>query len=575
MNLYNFDQQVDPAIINRGHNYFLNDFADKPQQVKQGVWKAKVYGTHMYHVEITADPENHEEIETWSCNCPYDYGPVCKHVAAVLYAIREDEKSAPDGFNKRKSNSPDKKRQKIFNKLTQQDLQEFIKDCFKTVDGLENRFLAYFADRLDEEPEQKYRTIINNYIRAAEGPHGFIDYEAAYNLTQPLYELNEKADELLYSSNIRECLVLCQTLIEEVAETAGFIDQAAVGVEDTIYSAFNTLFALIEKAPPNIKDELFEWCLQEMTHQKYSDYGFESNFLYLLPELVSSQEQEERFFALLDRRIAHAKKSQYSDYGVTLLVKAKIDYLQHNNREEEVIRLLQRNVQFYEFRSRLIDHSLNNSDFEQAKKLCRGGLEQAKKKNRWGNGSRWKGKLYQIAEMEEDLSAMRKWAEELYFKGYNIQWYQALKDTYSNVEWPGKCEELLSYIKGTKQRGGYRKGNAMADIFIEEGYKKRLLKLLQLNDENFTFILQYAGELSDEYPHEILDFYEKGIKEYARSTGRKRYRQIADWLKDMKQMTGGDERAYSLFKRLLQKYNNRPAMKDEFYKVFPNWKGAV
>jgi hypothetical protein len=115
----------------------------------------------------------------------------------------------------------------------------------------------------------------------------------------------------------------------------------------------------------------------------------------------------------------------------------------------------------------------------------------------------------------------------------------------------------------------------MVDIFIEEGYKKRLLKLLQLNDGHFSFVKQYAGAISDEYPYEVLDFYEKGINKYATQTGRKRYRQIAAWLKDMKKITGGDERAYNLCKQLLQEYDNRPAMKDEFSKAFPKWKNGV
>ena len=29
-------------------------------------------------------------MDTWICNCPYDHGPVCKHVAATLYAVREN-----------------------------------------------------------------------------------------------------------------------------------------------------------------------------------------------------------------------------------------------------------------------------------------------------------------------------------------------------------------------------------------------------------------------------------------------------------------------------------------------------
>ncbi len=575
MNLSNFEQYMDPTIIARGHSYFLDDLADKPRQMKPGVWRAKVYGTYTYHVEIHINPENHDEIKSWRCDCPYDYGPVCKHVVATLYAMYEDGKLKSAASDKKEMASPSEKKKEIFKETSHEDLQEFIKKCFATTDGFENRFLAYFADRLDEEPDQKYRTIISNYIRAAKGPHGFIDYDAAYSLTQPLWELNKKADKLLYAGNIRESLTICQVLVEEVAEVAGNIDYSEGGVRETITSAFNTLSELIEKAPPVIKDELFEWCLSEISYQKYRNYGFESSFLYLLPQLVSSEKQEERFFALLEHQIARAKESQHSDYSVSRLVRTKIDYLQKDDREKEVLHLLESNIHFWEFRMRLVDRALSDNDFEQAKKLCREGIEKVKEKNSWRSSTRWKEKLYQIAEIEEDTPTMREWAEELFLNGYNMQWYNALRDTYSKDKWADKCEELLNHIKGPKQRGGYGKANTMADIFIEEGYKKRLLKLLQLNDNNFPFVKRYASEINDEYPYEILDFYKKGIGKYAYQTGRKRYRQIAVWLEDMKKITGGDERAYDLFKSLLRKYNNRPAMKDEFYKAFPQWEDTI
>jgi uncharacterized Zn finger protein len=447
MNLSNFDQHVDPTIMNRGYNYFLNDFVDRPQQTEQGIWRTKVYGTYPYHVEIHVNPENQDEIESWSCDCPYDHGPVCKHIVAALFAIGEDEKSEPAASDRKKAASPAQKRQKIFDKATRENLQEFIKECFEILDGFENHFLAYFAELLDEDSDQKYRTIINNYIKAAEGPDGYIDYSSAHILTQPLWDLNNKAEELLYSDDIRECLVLCQTLIEEVSEITIYMDQSTGGADDALYSAFNTLAGLIEKAPPIIKDELFEWCFNEFSKQKYANYGFQSNFLYLLPQFITSRDQEKQFFTLLEHQIALAEQSQYSNYRVTRLINTKIEYLQENNRDEEALHLLEDNIHFWEFRMKLVDRALNDSDFKQAKKLCKEGIKKAKEEDHRGNITRWKEKLYEIAELEEDIPTIRKLAKELFFNGYNMQWYSALKKTYPKDEWPDKCEELINHIR--------------------------------------------------------------------------------------------------------------------------------
>jgi len=77
--------------------------------------------------------------------------------------------------------------------------------------------------------------------------------------------------------------------------------------------------------------------------------------------------------------------------------------------------------------------------------------------------------------------------------------------------------------------------------------------------------------LTKKYPEEVLDLYEDGVKESIKQTGRKVYRRVADDLRTMKNIKCGDERAYSLLKQFLQQYSNRPAMKDEFGKVFPSW----
>lgn len=573
MNLNNFEQQIDPKIVDRGYDYFLDDLVDGPELIDEGVWLAMVYGTESYRVEIHTDPENSRAIMDWRCDCPYDYGPVCKHVVAALYVMAEREQSEPASPKEQKKSTPKDKIQEIFKNTTQEDLQEFILDCAKSVNGFKNRFLAHFADRLDEDPDQQYRSIIRNYAKAAQDRYGFIDYRSAPILTRPLWDLNQKANELINAGKTRECMALCQTLIEEVTVVIQQMDDSDGGAGDVVMLAFDTLDKVARDASSEIKEKLFEWCIQEFSQQKYHDFSFDSHILELLPLLVTTVEQEEQFFSLLERQIECEKENRWSDFGVTRLIKAKVNYLREQKREQEVLDLLETHIRFPDFREQLADHALEAKEFEKAKKLCRQGIEIAKEHSHRGNVTRWQEKLFQIAKLENEVPAMRKWAETLFLSGYgNMQWYRALKTTYPKQEWPEKCEELIDRIKGPDQWGGYGQATTLAQIFAEEDYTDRLLKLLQLNTRDISFVDHYAGILKKEYPYELLDLYEQGITEQAQQTGRKQYRQIAGWLRKMKKITGGDEKAYDLFKRLLRQYNNRPAMKEEFEKAFPEWK---
>lgn len=49
---------------------------------------AEVSGSEEDPYLVELDFSEDGEVEDWSCDCPYDWGPVCKHTVAVLLAIR-------------------------------------------------------------------------------------------------------------------------------------------------------------------------------------------------------------------------------------------------------------------------------------------------------------------------------------------------------------------------------------------------------------------------------------------------------------------------------------------------------
>lgn len=572
MNLNDFEKLVDPKIAERGYEYFLDGLVDTPECFDDGVWHARIHGSDTYRVEIQTDPQDNQTIRDWQCDCPYDYGPVCKHVVAVLYAIAGQIQPNLKSYNSKKKPTLKDKISKIFKNTTEEDLQEFILRCINSIDGFEDRFWGHFANRLDDDPVLQYRNIIRNYARAAGDRHGFIDYRSAPVLTRPLWELNQKADELFDTGYTNESVSLCQILVEEVTEIIGQMDDSDGGAGDVIIQAFNTLESVAADASSEIKGELFDWCTQEFSREKYHDFGFESYLLDLLPKLVSSAGQEKQFFELLDRQMKHEKGKQWSDFGVTQLIRAKIDYLRTQNRDQEVLELLEAYNRFPDFRKQLVDRAIEEKDFETAKNLCQKGIEIAREQGHPGTTIQWQEKLFNIARMEDNVPEMRKWSETLLFKSLDsMQWYRALKATFTNKEWAGKCEEIINHIKSPNQGNGYVNSNLLAQIFTEENYTSRLLNLVRQNANDIYFVDQYVKVLQKEYATELPELYVQGILEVARQTGRKNYRLVVGWLRKMKKLTYGEEPAYALYTQMLDEYKNRPAMKEELERAFPAW----
>ena len=79
-----FEEEIHVLIAERGKEYFDAHQVLMLQQTTEG-WNAVIEGSETYQVLL----EGHDVITQWHCTCPFGHGPVCKHVAAVLYAVRE------------------------------------------------------------------------------------------------------------------------------------------------------------------------------------------------------------------------------------------------------------------------------------------------------------------------------------------------------------------------------------------------------------------------------------------------------------------------------------------------------
>ena len=84
MTYSDFEQQLHTLVLEAGSEYFEKGAVVSLEQTRAG-WKAIVKGTRDYEVVLSGL----EGLEAWICDCPYDHGPVCKHVSATLFAVKD------------------------------------------------------------------------------------------------------------------------------------------------------------------------------------------------------------------------------------------------------------------------------------------------------------------------------------------------------------------------------------------------------------------------------------------------------------------------------------------------------
>ncbi len=571
MNLNNFDDKIDSTILNRGYEYFLDNAVTHLQDMKFGTWASLVEATQDYSVVIKLD--EHEIIE-WDCNCLYDHGPICKHVVATLYALGDGQEILPKTTKKTKPKKKSINKNKvdeIFSKVDKQELQDFILQQFPLYRGIKNSFIAYFAEYLDEDINKKYQTIVRNVYKSAKGSYGFIDYRSTYKLERPLMKLINKAYDLANRNKITEALAISKSIIENIPNFIHHMDDSDGSAGGLFSDAFSLFTEICEKAHPELKDELFKYCLKELPKEKYSDFSFDDNFLGVLPALITTKRQENQYLKSLDKQIEKAKLSKFS-YGLTQYLVEKINYYLNSSQNKEAQILIQENLKYSEIRKILVEQVMSTQDYSFVKELCEEGIVIANQKRHPGTTNYWHKKLLEVAKLEKNKADIRQWTEVLFNNNYrDMDYYRKLKSTYTKKQWVDKCESILDEIKDKNKFGGYGAAQEIADIFVEEEYFERLLKLMQINADTIDLTDAYSDYLIKLYPDELIELYGKGITKYAKQTGRSFYNQVVKHMKTLSKISNSESKIEELLAYFKQTYKNRRAMIEVLNHSFPNY----
>lgn len=250
------------------------------------------------------------------------------------------------------------------------------------------------------------------------------------------------------------------------------------------------------------------------------------------------------------------------------MLRTKIEYLLENKRDIEAWNIIESNKHYDEFLKMMIERSVNNKEYDSAIELCNEAIIQVEKEgNKWDLVP-WKKILLDIYEQKKDVKNIRKFAEELFFHSRGLDYYKKLKSTFDAEEWKNVNEKIIDKIKGKTQQGGISDASLLADIFILEGYRERLLKLLEINSTRIEFIDSYSKHLKDEYPEKIVHLYQAAIKTYAANTGREVYYDTVKYLKNLKKFSGGEDKVKELVASFRIQYKNRRAMMEILNKSF-------
>ena len=228
IHLNDFEQQIDPTILRRGYDYFQNGCVTDVKDLGDGDYEAIVEGSDNYTVSLHIEGD---EVTDYECDCPYDWGPVCKHVAAVLLYLQKDLLETDKPLQKEKQSKPKKESEavqfeKLLNRLTSEELKMFLFEVCSQDKSLRRLFIAKHISHLYPESKELYDEQVKGLVKTYSNQYGFIGYHESSHLGSAIYEMVVEAKRCVETGKKQKALYMSEAIIEGMLEATNNADDS-------------------------------------------------------------------------------------------------------------------------------------------------------------------------------------------------------------------------------------------------------------------------------------------------------------------------------------------------------------
>ena len=572
MRLSHFESTTNPTILQRGQTCFDQGNVLEVNEGKNGHWYARVEGTDDYRVEIIL---NDDDVSYYDCDCPCE--DLCKHVVATLCAIRQVlAKPAPiqKGGKKAAPKTPKMSFEAILRQVERKALEGFLIDYAAREPELRTRFLFEFADRFDAAGgKEKYLRHLDLALRFGEGKRGYFDYRGGQEAMRKIGEMLDKAETLL-TTRPQEAFLAASATLEKMADVINHLDDSHGEGGGVIARAIELLAEIRRNNPPRaLETQVFDFAWSVISKGLFRDWSdLEDELLALVMKAAQSPERGDQVLGLLDAKWKQARqqKDDWSgNYAVENALRQKIGFLRQIGREAEAQEMVLQNLQYDRLRREYVTDLLSREDYMMAKFIIAEGITMAEQKRLPGLVNQWRESLLDIARKEKDTAELRALTKRLFCDAHeSMKYYRQYKATFSEQEWSVERlvflhEQEQSFEVQKKQQRGTYFPQKLADLYAEEAMWEPILLLIKQYPD-LQRLDAYEKIFTKTHPADYLVLYAQAVEKQAEHAGdRSGYREIADYLKKIRQFGGGKEVVSQLADVFRSKYAKRRAMLEE------------
>lgn len=550
MNLTNFKNFIDKTILNRGYDYYLEGNVLESHELGDNEYRFYVQGSDDYGVVVKID-ENGEILDSY-CDCPYDFGPICKHQVAAYYELLERMNDMDDRERGKATRQPEI--QEVLQQLSKEDLIQIIVDITEKDLTLEKRLIVRYAKGDEKQEIQASKTLLRSIVRKHKGREGFITYRQAYAFVSEMDALLEKVNRIedpLVALDLA-CIVLNEAIgAFQYADDSG--GDIGMFVNDTIEQIRVTALSSEDE---KVREKIFFKLLKQCDNSVFDGWGnFKIELLKICAEFADIKALRLILKTKIESMVTSAR-DDYTKYTNEDMLLILFDMLTEYGTEEEAEQFIKDNLAFTSFREILIDTYRKEKNYQNVIELALEGEKQDKQYA--GLVLKWKQIRYEAYRELSLTDEQKKLAKDLLFNGY-FAYYNELKELERDKE------DFYNHLKKELKQGkDWHEKTIFRKLIVEE---KDLEEIMEVVRENPRDIEEYAAMLVGTFPDEVAEIYKQYIKVAAStSSNRSAYKGVCRILKQYKKITDTNH-LEEVINELRVLYIRRPAFIDELSKV--------
>ena len=556
--LNEFEQLIDERILKRGLAYFKDGAITDFSEISTGEYEAIVLGTEEYTVQLEI---KNSTIVEHNCDCPYDMEPVCKHIVASIFYLKQDELELDQPnftiAKKKKTKSVAQQVKELLKAISHEELIDFVQENSKKDNKFRNYFLASFGHLSHEQSKPFYQKQIKSILSTAAGKDGWIAWNDMKYVVNTAESFLLNANNNFENNNFKNVFYIATALLEEFTEAFDYADDSNGDLGYFIESSMELLSKLTqEKLPKSLKQVIFEYCIVSFKQKLFEGWDWHLGMLRVAVKLIEKESDADTVLNCLDTVNGKYEQERAQSF--------KLDLLRRFKGEKEVEKYINEHISNSSIRTKEIEKAYKSKNYNSVIELSKDGIK-CDEKDKPGLVKVWYNWLLKVAQAQKDTSKIIEYARFLFIDNFHPEqdYYQILKDTIEDGNWHPFLEEIIKEIK-PKNRWTYTE--LIRKIYIKEAWWDRLFLMLKQN-VSLENIQQNEQYLSKDYSSELIDLYTERITNYVEKyIGRSHYQTACRYLRRMKKL-GGNDQVNDLIALFRKKYPQRRALMDELNRV--------